>query len=83
MSVVGVITARGGSKRIPRKNIQELAGKPLIAWSIEEALKSKTIDKVFLSTEDPEIKAIGIEYGIEIIDRPVSLSQDHSLHKDD
>ena len=53
--VLAIIPARGGSKGVPRKNIRHLAGKPLIAWTIEEAKKSKYIDRLILSSEDNEI----------------------------
>jgi len=56
--ILAIIPARGGSKGIPRKNIRLLVGKPLIAYSIETALKSKYIDKVVISTEDEEIAEI-------------------------
>ena len=53
-----VIPARGGSKRIPRKNIKEFFGKPMIAWSIEAALESKCFDRILVSTDDAEVAAI-------------------------
>ena len=58
LKILAIIPARGGSKGIPRKNIRLLVGKPLIAYSIETALKSKYIDKVVVSTEDEEIAEI-------------------------
>lgn len=76
MNIVGIIPARGGSKGIPRKNIKMLAGKPLVAHTIEAAIKSKYIDKVIVSTEDNEIASISKQYGAEIVIRPVSLAQD-------
>ncbi len=60
---IAIITARGGSKRIPRKNIKDFLGKPIIAYSIETALKSKLFDEVMVSTEDEEIAQIAKEYG--------------------
>ncbi len=60
--ILAIIPARGGSKGIPRKNIRLLAGKPLIAYSIETALKSKYIDKVVVSTEDEEIAEVAKIY---------------------
>lgn len=69
-TMISLIPARGGSKRIPRKNIKMLAGKPMIAWTIEASLKSKYISRTFVSTEDPEIKEISLKYGAEVIDRP-------------
>lgn len=73
--IVSFIPARGGSERIPRKNIKMLAGKPMIAWTIEASLKSKYIDRTFVSTEDKEIKEVALKYGAEVIDRPPELSQ--------
>jgi len=55
---LAVIPARGGSKRIPGKNIKQFCGKPMIAWSIEAALRSKCFDKVVVSTDDPKIAQI-------------------------
>lgn len=77
-SIIAIIPARGGSKGIPRKNIKKLRSKPLIAYTIEEALKSKCLDHVFVSTEDPEIANISKEYGAQVIDRPASLAKDTS-----
>jgi len=75
--VLGIIPARGGSKGIPRKNIRMLAGKPLIAWTIEEAHKSQYIDRLILSTEDMEIKEVAEEWGCEVpFVRPLELAQD-------
>ncbi|MDQ7085352.1 MAG: 2-C-methyl-D-erythritol 4-phosphate cytidylyltransferase [Sulfurovum sp.] len=62
---LAIIPARGGSKRLPRKNVLDLNGKPLIAWSIEAGLKSKYIDKVIVSSDDNEILTIAKEYGAE------------------
>lgn len=63
---IAVITARGGSKRIPRKNIKEFCGKPIIAYSIEAALKSGCFDTVMVSTDDEEIAEISRDYGAEV-----------------
>lgn len=73
--IVSFIPARGGSERIPRKNIKMLAGKPMVAWTIEASLKSKYINRTFVSTEDAEIKKVALKYGAEVIDRPAGLSQ--------
>jgi CMP-N-acetylneuraminic acid synthetase len=78
MNIVGIILARGGSKRLPRKNVKLLCGKPLVAHSIETALQSKYINKVVLSTEDAEIKDVARAFGAEVIDRPVELAQDET-----
>lgn len=75
--ILAIIPARGGSKGVPRKNIKMLAGKPLIAWTIEEAKKSKFIDMCIVSTEDEEIKSVAEEWGGNVpFMRPVELAQD-------
>ena len=66
MSIIAIITARGGSKRIPRKNIKEFMGKPMIAYAIEAALNSKIFDEVMVSTEDSEIAEIAQKYGANV-----------------
>ncbi|MBT4824934.1 acylneuraminate cytidylyltransferase [Candidatus Woesearchaeota archaeon] len=76
--ILAFIPARGGSKRIPKKNIKNIAGKPLIAYSIEAALKSKKIDKIIVSTDDEEIARIAKEYGAEVIMRPLDIAGDNS-----
>ena len=76
MKYVALIPARGGSKRLPRKNILPLAGKPLIAYSIEYAMEAGI--PVFVSTDDVEIKEVSISYGAQIIDRPAELASDLS-----
>jgi CMP-N,N'-diacetyllegionaminic acid synthase len=78
-SVLAIIPARGGSKGIPRKNIKLLAGKPLIAWTIEEAKKSKYIDRLILSSEDEEIIKIVREYDCDVpFVRPEELARDNT-----
>lgn len=66
MKTLAMITARGGSKRIPRKNIKEFNGKPIIAYSIEAALKSGAFDEVMVSTDDQEIAEIARKYGASV-----------------
>lgn len=76
---VAVIPARGGSKRIPRKNIKEFCGKPMIAWSIETANASGLFDRVIVSTDDPEIADVARRFGAESpFERPAELSNDHA-----
>ncbi len=76
-TVLAIIPARGGSKGIPHKNIAPLAGKPLIAWTIEEAKKSKYIDRLILSSEDEDIIKVAKQYGCEVpFIRPKELAQD-------
>ncbi|MFZ1846654.1 MAG: pseudaminic acid cytidylyltransferase, partial [Saprospiraceae bacterium] len=66
MPRLAIIPARGGSKRIPRKNIKNFHGKPIIAYSIEAALKSGLFDEVMVSTDDVEIKNISLELGAKV-----------------
>ncbi len=81
--VVAVIPARGGSKRIPRKNIKNFHGKPLIAYSIEVALNSKLFNKVVVSTDDEEIASIAKSYGADVpFIRPKELSDDFTGTED-
>jgi len=76
-NIIGCIFARGGSKGIPRKNIRPLAGKPLIAYAIETAKQSRYIRRVIVSTDDPEIAGIAIEWGAEVpFIRPPKLAGD-------
>lgn len=83
MSSVALIPARGGSKRIPRKNIKNFSGKPIIAYSIEAALKSGCFDKVVVSTDDQEIASVAKEYGAEVpFLRPENISNDFATTKD-
>lgn len=79
MSILCVIPARGGSKRIPRKNIKVFGGKPMIAWSIEAALESGCFDQVIVSTEDAEIAQVAQESGAVVpFMRPADLSDDYT-----
>lgn len=76
-TVLAIIPARGGSKGVPRKNIREIAGKPLIAWTIEAAKKSVYIDKLILSSEDREIIDVALRWGCEVpFVRPEELAKD-------
>jgi len=72
-----VIPARGGSKRIPRKNIRDFCGKPMIAWSIEAAIQSGCFDRIVVSTDDAEISDVAMKYGAETpFFRPKNISDD-------
>ena len=73
---LAIIPARGGSKRLPRKNILDLNGKPLIAWSIEAGLQSKYIDKIVVTSDDDEIINISNKFGAQTIKRPEELASD-------
>lgn len=76
---VAIVPARGGSKRIPRKNIRPFCGKPMIAWSINAALESGCFDKVIVSTDDETIAAVASDLGAEVpFKRPADLSDDHT-----
>jgi CMP-N,N'-diacetyllegionaminic acid synthase len=78
-TVLAIIPARGGSKGVPRKNIRRLAGKPLLAWTIEEAKKSNYIDRLVMSSEDEEIVALGRQWGCEVpFRRPLELARDET-----
>jgi YrbI family 3-deoxy-D-manno-octulosonate 8-phosphate phosphatase len=76
IEVLAIIPARGGSKGIPRKNIRPLAGKPLLAYNIEAAQASRYIQRVVVSTDDPEIAQIARAYGAEVVWRPAEISGD-------
>ena len=78
LAILAIIPARGGSKGIPRKNINLLCGKPLIAYTIEAALSSKYIDSVVVSTEDEEIAKITKDYRVEVIPRPLELAHNNT-----
>ena len=81
--ILGLIPARGGSKGLPRKNIKPLLDKPLIAWTIEQALASKYLDRVVVSTDDEEIAEVSKKYGAEVpFIRPKELARDDSTTSD-
>jgi N-acylneuraminate cytidylyltransferase len=76
---LAIIPARGGSKRIPRKNIKDFNGKPMIAWSIEAVLLSGAFDEVWVSTDDTEIAAVAQKFGAKVpFIRPAELSDDYT-----
>jgi len=79
--ILPLITARGGSKGIPRKNLTPLAGKPLLAWTIEAALHSRLFDQVYVSTDDEEIARVARAWNASVpFLRPAALAQDDSSH---
>lgn len=82
MSVVALIPARGGSKGIPRKNLAQVAGKPLLAWTIEAAIGATSVDRVVVSTDDDEIARAAEALGAEVLRRPGELSGDETLMAD-
>ena len=76
---IAVIPARGGSKRIPKKNIRDFLGKPIISYSIEIAKKSKLFERIIVSTDDSEISKIAEQYGAEVpFLRPRNLADDYT-----
>lgn len=82
-SAIAIITARGGSKRIPRKNIKDFLGKPIIAYSIEAALDSGVFDEVMVSTDDAEIAEIAKKYGAKVpFMRSEKTADDHATTAD-
>ena len=80
--MIAIIPARGGSKRLPGKNIKELNGKPLIAYSIEAALKANHISRVIVSTDSEKIREVALKWGAEVDMRPKELSTDESPSQD-
>ena len=78
LKIVSIIPARGGSKAIPQKNIVDFCGKPLLAWTIEHALNSRFIEKVYVSTDDPKIAEVATNYGAKVIERSKELATDTS-----
>ena len=76
MGAIAVIPARGGSKGLPRKNVRPFCGKPLIAWTIESAQRAERVERVVVSTDDPEIAAVSRAWGAEVVNRPPELSGD-------
>ncbi len=81
MDVVALVTARGGSKGVPGKNIAPVAGKPLIAWTIEAALSARCLSRTLVSTDDAGIAAVARACGAEVpFVRPADLAGDRSSH---
>ena len=83
MTATAIIPARGGSKRIPRKNIRQFHGRPMIAWTIDTAINSGLFSNVIVSTDDAEIAAIAQEHGAQVpFLRPADFSNDYATTKD-
>lgn len=76
MSVVAIIPARGGSTRLPRKNIHPVLGRPMIAWVIDACRESRRIDRVYVTTEDDEIASTARACGAQVVRRPPELARD-------
>ena len=75
---IAIIPARGGSKRLPKKNIMDFQGKPMIAWTVEAALRSNRFERVLVSTDDHEIADVAIEYGAEVPFLRAAATDDHA-----
>lgn len=75
-AVLAVIPARGGSRGIPRKNLQLVGGRPLVVHSVEAALDARLVDRTVVSTDDPEIAAVARAAGAEVVERPAELASD-------
>lgn len=83
LRILGIILARGGSKRLPGKNLKVLHGKPLLAWSIEAAQASRALSRIVLSTDAQAIADVGLQYGIDVpFLRPPQLAADNSTSAD-
>lgn len=80
--MIALILARGGSKGVPRKNIKDLNGKPLLYYPIEAAKKCNNISDIYVSTDDDEIASVANQYGAKVVYRPKNLSDDNSLDID-
>lgn len=83
MNVLAIIPARGGSKGIPRKNLQTLAGKPLLVHAIEQARAASGITRILVNSEDAEIRAVAEANGVETMDRPEEFHHDNSVQEVD
>jgi pseudaminic acid cytidylyltransferase len=78
MNHIAIIPARGGSKRLPRKNILPIHGNPMLTYPVQAAQKSKMFERIIVSTEDEEIKQIALEVGAEVFQRPEDLARDRA-----
>lgn len=88
--VLGIVPARGGSRGVPRKNVADLGGQPILAWTLNVAREATSLDHLVVSTEDREIAEVAEAYGVQVIRRPSQLSADeaptapavlHALHE--
>ena len=83
MKTLGIILARGGSKRIPKKNLKKIDGKSLVEISIEQAFNSKYIQDVIVSTDDIEIEKVSVKAGAKVIERPEEYRNDNTINEAD
>ena len=82
MRTIAIVPARAGSKGIARKNLMPIGGKPLVAWSIEQALDSDSISQVYVTTDCEEIAAVAREFGAQVVKRPAEISGDRARTED-
>ena len=82
MKIISITLARGGSKGVPRKNLIDICGKPLLSYVLDSARQSKYITERYVSTEDPEIKSVAKKLGAKVVDRPKHLAADSSKCED-
>src|SRR3990167_1420759 len=75
---IAVIPARGGSKRIPKKNVREFFGRPVMCYALETAFASRLFDRIVVSTDDNDVAAIAVSAGAEVIQRPAELADDYA-----
>lgn len=81
--MICLIPARGGSKRVPRKNVRPFCNRPMISWAIESCLESGLFDRIVVSTDDDEIAEVALQSGAEVpFRRPANLSDDHTVTRD-
>jgi CMP-N-acetylneuraminic acid synthetase len=78
--IVGLLTGRGGNSTLPDKNVFPVLGQPLMSYVAASAFRAQLLDRIFVSTEDPKIKAVGADLGLEIIDRPEEFARPDSQH---
>ena len=82
-NILAIIPARGGSKRVPRKNLKEMEGIPLVGIAVNHAKESNYINKIIVTTDDEEIGNVSVKYGAEVIDRPEHLKNDNTIMEAD
>ena len=82
VKAIAIIPARGGSKRVPRKNVRPFCGRPMISYPITAALESGLFARVLVSTDDPEIAQVARDHGADVVDRPADLADDQARLRD-
>jgi CMP-N,N'-diacetyllegionaminic acid synthase len=82
-NILAIIPARGGSKRVPKKNLKEIEGVPLVGMAVNHAKESQYINHIIVSTDDAEIESVSVNYGAQVIDRPEHLRNDNTIMEAD